>query len=73
VVRLDRAATVNLSIYDVRGRLVRTLVDGPLSATEHRLAWDGRDGTGNPVASGVYFCRLTSRSFVGSRKLVVVR
>jgi hypothetical protein len=73
VLRLDRAATANLSVYDVRGALVRTLVDGPLSAGEHRLVWDGADRMGNPVASGVYFCRLTTSSFVGSRKLVVVR
>jgi hypothetical protein len=71
--RLDQPATVNLSIYDVRGGMIRTLIDGPLAAGEHRLVWDGKDRTGNPVASGVYFCRLSTPSFVGSRKLVVVR
>ncbi|HPF69387.1 MAG TPA: FlgD immunoglobulin-like domain containing protein [Candidatus Krumholzibacteria bacterium] len=51
---LPQAADAELAVYDVRGRLVRTLVDGWRPAGQHRAWWDGRDGQGRSVASGVY-------------------
>jgi parallel beta-helix repeat protein/predicted outer membrane repeat protein len=62
---IERPAHVALSIYDVSGRRVRTLVDRVEDAGRHEREWDGRDETGNDVASGVYFVRLTvaDRSF----------
>jgi len=58
--RLDLAhdARVAWAIYDVHGRLVRTLAAGPLAAGVHHRTWDGTDGHGRPVASGVYFQRV---------------
>ena len=64
---------VTLSIYDVGGRLVRTLVDGPRSEGPHRVVWNGRDSRGNPVASGTYFARLSAGSGTADVKLAVVR
>jgi len=52
---------------------VRTLVDAPYPAGEHRLAWDGKDGTGRSVASGVYFIRAEAGRQSGSRKVVLLR
>ena len=52
------AATVRLAIYDVHGRHVRTLVDGPMQAGQHEVVWDGTDSRGASVASGVYIYRL---------------
>ena len=49
---------VRLSIHDVRGRLVRTLVDSRCCAGRHEASWDGRDRDGRTVASGVYLARL---------------
>ena len=49
---------VNLTIYNVLGQPVRQVWNGPLAAGEHRLAWDGRDAQGQPVAAGVYLVRL---------------
>jgi hypothetical protein len=46
-----------VSVYDIRGRLVRSLHDGVHEGGELRLTWDGRDANGLPVASGVYFLR----------------
>ena len=51
---------VELAIYDVSGRLVRTLVDGPVGPGRHAARWDGRDDEGRACASGVYFVRLTA-------------
>jgi hypothetical protein len=62
---LARAGEVQLELYDVSGRRVRSLAGGTLAAGEHSASWDGRDQQGNAVAPGVYFVRLTtpSRSF----------
>ncbi len=50
---------VELAVYDMRGRLVRTLLQGQtLTAGEHRLVWDGRDRNGSAAVAGIYFARL---------------
>ena len=54
---------VSLRVYDVSGRLVRTLVDGEKGAGYHTAVWDGRDDAGTEVASGVYFCRMEAEAF----------
>ena len=64
-----RIAEVVVSERTVTGRLVRTLVDNELRAGSHRTVWDGRDGQGLRVASGVYLVRMQSDSFGATRKL----
>ncbi len=64
---------VELSLHDVAGRRVRTLIDGRLGAGSHLLEWDGRDNQGRPLAPGVYFARLGSRGGIATQKLVIVR
>jgi len=71
--RLSNSSDAHLAIYDAAGRLVRTLVDGPLSSGSHQIDWDGRDATGHEVEAGVYFYRLEANAFVQSRRLLVVR
>jgi len=56
--RLPESSPVRLDLVDVRGRLMATLVNGTLSAGPHQATWNGRDASGSPVASGVYFARL---------------
>jgi len=55
---LPRTGPVSLVAYDPRGRRVARIVDGVLAAGRHRVVWSGRDASGRPVASGVYFLRL---------------
>jgi hypothetical protein len=57
---LPAATDVAVSIFDVRGRLVRDLESGPRVAGEHDLDWDGRDDAGRTADAGVYFARLTT-------------
>jgi len=64
---------VVLKVYDVSGRVVRTLVSGREKAGYHEVVWDGRVEGGKRVGSGVYFYRLTAGSFSAVRKLVKVR
>ncbi len=49
---------VSITVYDVSGRMIRSLVDGHLPAGMHEVTWNGRDRSGATVASGVYFYRL---------------
>jgi len=68
----DAGQKVRLRVYDVRGKLVRTLVDGALAAGEHAVVWDGRDAGGRAAASGVYLYRLeTGRQALSGRMLML--
>ena len=49
---------VRVDVFDIAGRLVRRLLDGPLPAGEHQVAWDGLGAGGRSTANGVYFYRL---------------
>ncbi len=64
---------VRVRIYNVRGQLVRTLVDEELVAGSYQIGWDGKDGRGQALASGIYFCRLTAGSGQGIRKMVLLK
>jgi hypothetical protein len=66
-------ASVRLAIYDVTGRLVRTLVKGRIDPGVHTVRWDGRNERGVTVATGVYFYRMQAGSFTQTRKMVLLR
>jgi hypothetical protein len=70
---LARDAHVDLHIYDVAGRLVRTLVNQPMERKRHEVVWDGLDNSGVSVPSGIYFYRLETADFTDTRKMVVLR
>ncbi|MCH7548923.1 MAG: T9SS type A sorting domain-containing protein [Candidatus Krumholzibacteriota bacterium] len=70
---MQTAATVKLSVYNIQGALVRTLVVGERGAGIHEEVWDGRDNGGRLVASGVYFYRLEMSGFVRTRKMLLVK
>lgn len=62
-----------LKIYNVLGELVKTLVDEPKSPGVHYEVWDGQDGQGNQVASGIYFYRLRAGEFCETKKMVLLK
>jgi hypothetical protein len=66
-------ARATLEVFDVSGRRVRLLVDGPQSAGSKVVTWDGTNDEGSAVASGVYYCRMRSEDFEGSIKLLLLR
>jgi hypothetical protein len=70
---LDHAADVELDIYDVTGRTVRTLFQGEQPGGEHRAIWDGRDDLGNELASGRYYYRVQVGDQVSSRGMVLLK
>jgi hypothetical protein len=70
---LRASSEVDLSVYDVMGRLVRRVVKGEEQAGVHKVSWDGKDGEGRKVSSGIYFVKLTSPERNTTTRLVVVR
>jgi hypothetical protein len=64
---------VNLKVFNVRGRRVRTLVDAHLPAGEYAIHWDGMDENGRAVASGIYFCRMEAGKFRATRKMILLK
>lgn len=70
---LPAAGAIDLSVYDVSGRLVTTLASGLRAAGPHRETWDGRDANGLEVGSGVYFVRLSVAGDVATRKMVLMK
>jgi hypothetical protein len=66
-------STVNIQIYDMLGRKIRTLVQEFYETGHYAVTWDGRNKVGIPVASGVYIYRLAAGNFVESRKMLLLR
>jgi hypothetical protein len=71
---LSKADRVQVKVFDVSGRLVRTLADRMFEAGEHTLRWDGTDNDGRPVARGVYFSQseFTKLGFKDNKKITVL-
>jgi hypothetical protein len=69
---LARPSRVDLSIFDVAGALVKTMSQGSRPAGRYRLSWDGRDGSGRMVSSGVYYLRLRAGEVSQGRRIVWV-
>jgi len=70
---LASSVRATLAIYDARGRLVRTLVDGTLAAGSHSIIWNGTDESGGRVASGVYFYRIAADKKTATKKILLLR
>ena len=62
-----------VTVYDVAGRLVRTIANDAFDAGMQRITWDGRDDNGAPVASGAYFIRAANATATHSKKVMIVR
>ncbi len=69
----EGATDVRLTLHDVSGRAVRTLVDGAMPPGPARVAWDGRDDLGRQLSSGVYFARLEAGGADVFRKMTLLK
>jgi flagellar hook assembly protein FlgD len=66
---------VTLRIFDVSGRLMRTLVDEVKDATSagYEVVWDGTTDAGQKVGSGVFFYQIDTQAFTSAKKLVILK
>lgn len=71
---LPQEARANLRVFDMSGRLLRTLLnDETASQGRNEVVWNGRDGSGRQVSSGVYFYKLETGDFVETRSMILVK
>ena len=63
-------ARVSIAVVDVQGRLVATLIDGPMATGRYQTAWDGRSASG-PASAGVYFARMRAGRFTKVQRFVL--
>ena len=66
-------AVVELDIYDIRGRLVKRLLDEHRGPGTWSVRWDGDNVNGAAVSSGIYFCRMKAGDFTATRKMVLMK
>ena len=67
------AGGVSLRVFDLLGRHVALLADGPLAPGRHSVVWNGRDAGGRELPTGVYFYRLTGGGKTLSRRMMIAR
>ncbi len=70
---LDSDGRGELDIFDINGRLVKSLMHGDMNAGRHTVQWDATANSGESVPSGVYFYKLTQNGRTESHKMVLMR
>jgi hypothetical protein len=70
---VKEAGAVRIEIYNLKGQLVRTLVNQELATGNYSAVFDGRDNAGKPVSSGVYYYRMTAPGYTSTRKMVLAQ
>lgn len=73
VYALPQQSFVKLTLFNVLGQDVRTLVYGSQAAGTHRIAWDGRDARGRDLSSGLYLMRMDAPGFTATGKILLMR
>ena len=69
----SQPGNVEIVIYDVLGKEVKTLIDENKDAGTHQIIWDARDNSGNEVASGVYFYEMRAGTYIETKKLLLMK
>jgi len=70
---LAEASQVLLEIYNLKGQKIFTVVDKKLEADLHSYVWNGKDTSGNPAASGVYFYKLVAGNYQSVNKMLLLK
>lgn len=70
---LERSADVDLVIYDLQGRLIRTLISSDLTEGSHQIVWSGNNQQGNPIDTGLYFCHLAIGDHTKTIKMLFLK
>jgi len=71
--QLPEACEAAIKIYNIKGKLLQIIIDQKQSAGYHLVNWNGRDGSGKYISSGVYFYCLQMNEFVQTKKMMVLR
>ncbi len=71
--RLDNAGTVNLTVFNIRGQVIKTLVSRSQPIGNYEVEWDGLAQSGQPAASGLYFYELKTGDFRETKRMILLR
>ena len=70
---LPENKNIKITVYDINGNEIKTLVSGSIEAGEHSVTWNGKNNFGTQVASGIYFYSLVADGFIQTKKLVLLK
>jgi hypothetical protein len=74
---LKEDSNVSINIYNIKGAVVRTLVDGEMNADYHEVIWDGKDNSDRTVSSGLYFYKMVSEGnsgrYTSTKKMILLK
>ncbi|KQC05236.1 MAG: hypothetical protein APR54_00035 [Candidatus Cloacimonas sp. SDB] len=70
---LAEGSEVELTIYNIKGQMIRTLTEGTYGMGQHSVQWDGKDESGTAVTSGVYFYKITAGSYNSMKKMILLK
>jgi hypothetical protein len=70
---LPEASDVRISVFNILGQNVKDLVNSHLEAGVHEVVWDGKDASGDQVASGIYFYKISANNFTDTKKMVLLK
>ena len=70
---LAEPGRTTLTIYNLKGQLIKRLVDKELTSGMHKVLWNGKDENERNVASGVYFYRLQSKNYQATGKMLLMK
>ena len=66
-------STIKIEIYNLRGQIVKSLVNETREAGSHNVVWNGLDNADKPVSSGIYLYKMKSGNYVSSKKMILMR
>jgi len=66
-------AAVNIAIFDVTGRMIKSLVNRTIEPGFQKVIWDAKNTNGQQMASGIYICRMQSKNFISQKKLILLK
>ena len=69
----NEAGYVSINIYNMKGQLVKTLVNEHLEAAFHNAVWNGKDNSSKTVSSGIYFYKMKSSSYTSTKKMILMK
>ncbi|MCD4819250.1 MAG: T9SS type A sorting domain-containing protein, partial [Candidatus Cloacimonetes bacterium] len=69
----ESTENTELSIYNIKGQKVKTLVNDKLEVGDHSLVWNGKDDSGKQVTSGIYFYKLKSGRYTATKKMILMK
>jgi hypothetical protein len=71
--QLSEERIVELSVFNIKGEKVKTLVNERLRAAYHSIEWNGTDQTGKSVSSGIYFYKISAGTYVHAKKMILLK